>query len=69
MTRGERRLRRNRPWAVALLGVLLVGLALIASAGADPWLDPAHRSALVPTSLLVAYAAGSLVVGTRRRRT
>ena len=69
MTRGERRLRRNRPWAIALLGVLLVGLALIASAGTDPWMDPAHRSTLIPASLLVAYAVGSLVAGSRRRRT
>jgi hypothetical protein len=72
MSRRARRVLRRTYIEIALRGLLfvvVVGLALIASVGADPWMDPAHRSTLIPASLLVAYAVGSLVAGSRRRRT
>lgn len=69
MTRGERRMRRNRPRAYAVLGVVAVAAAAIAGGATDPWIDPAARSALTSASLLAAWVAGSLVAGSRRRRT
>lgn len=52
-----------------LLGVVVVGLAaLVGGAGNDHYLDPA-RAAVFPLGLLIAYAVGSLVVGSSRRRT
>lgn len=62
--RARRRLRRLWP-----LPVLALALALIASVGADPYIDPNIRSALIPLGLLAAHPFAALAVDPWRRRT
>ena len=62
--RSRRALKRRLP-----LVMVVAGLALIAGAGSDRYLDPAHRAALFSLALLTAYAVGQLVAGSERRRT
>lgn len=69
--RSRRTWRRRVRAALAVLGgaAAAVFLAALIAPLTDAWADPEQRSAVYVLALLVAYAAGSLVVGSRRRRT
>jgi hypothetical protein len=65
----SRRARRTQRLTRIRLALGVLALAAAALQGADVRSTPAERTAVLLMALLVAYAAGSLVAGQRRRRT
>lgn len=65
----SRRARRTPRLTWIRIPLAVVALAAAALQGADVRSTPAERTAVLLMTLLVAYAAGSLVAGHRRRRT